>query len=234
MRKLFKTHFADIDKTRIQVDPGDILRLLGDQQEGIDTYITSLVEQYIAECLRVSFPTGSFVLADVVEAESSQAINIPGVIFDSGSIIHNMLRHSEYYTLFLVTAGPEPENLARSLLTKGNYLEGYIADLVASEIVDLAADQIEEQVRKLAGKHGMKTTNRYSPGYCSWDVEEQQKLFSLFPEGCCGISLSESSLMNPVKSVSGIIGIGAEVEYKDYTCEICSMKNCNFRRVKDQ
>ena len=234
MRKLFKTHFSDIDKTRIQVDPGELLRLLGDQQEGIDTHTTGLVEQYITECLRLSSPTGAFVLADVVEPESFHAINIPGVTFDSGSIIHNMLRHSEYYALFLVTAGPEPENLARSLLTDGNYLEGYIADLVASAIVDLAADQIEEQVRILANNRGMKITYRYSPGYCSWNVEEQQKLFSLFPKRCCGISLSESSLMNPVKSVSGIIGIGAEVEYRDYTCEICPMKNCQFRKSKDQ
>ena len=234
MRKFFKPHFADIDKTRIRVDPGELLRLLGVQQEGSDTHTTGLVEQYIAECLRVSSPTGAFVLADVVESESSHAINIPGVTFESGSIIHNMLRHSEYFALFLVTAGPEPENLARSLLTKGNYLEGYIADLVASAIVDLAAGQIEEQVRNLANKRGLKITNRYSPGYCSWKVEEQQKLFSLFPEGSCGISLSESSLMNPVKSVSGIIGIGAEVEYKDYTCAICPMKNCQFRKAKDQ
>jgi len=134
----------------------------------------------------------------------------------------------------MVTAGPEPETLARSLITEGNYLEGYIVDLVASAFVDSAADQLQEQLRNQALSEGNQITNRYSPGYCGWNVEEQQKLFSLFPEGCCGISLSDSSLMNPVKSVSGIIGIGAEVRYRDYTCELCSMKDCHFRRVRDQ
>lgn len=229
MQKPLQTLYPDIDKTRILVKPGDILKLLGNQQGAIDVHTASLVDQYIAECFRVSSPTGAFVLADAVEAESSHEIIIPGITFHSGRIIHNMLRHSKTYALFLVTAGPEPENLVRTLLEKENYLEGYIVDLVASAIVESTADHIEEQVRELANARGLKITRRYSPGYCSWNVEEQQKLFSLFPKACCGISLSESSLMNPVKSASGIIGIGAEVEYRDYTCEICPMINCQFR-----
>ena len=100
--------------------------------------------------------------------------------------------------------------------------------------MDLAADQVEEQVRQLMKVHSLQITNRYSPGYCTWNVEEQHKLFSLFPEGCCGISLSSSSLMDPIKSISGIIGIGAGVEYQDYTCEICPMRDCQFRRTRAQ
>jgi len=55
---------------------------------------------------------------------------------------------------------------------------------------------------------GKKITNRYSPGYCGWDVTEQHKLFQLMPENYCGIKLTPSALMDPVKSISGIIGIG--------------------------
>jgi len=141
-----------------------------------------------------------------------------------------MLQHSEKYALFIVTAGPGPENMVRLLMEKGNYLEGYIADLVASAIVEGTADQIEEHIRSKAERLGLKITNRYSPGYCSWDVKEQQKIFSLFPQGCCGVRLSESSLMYPVKSVSGLIGAGAKVKYSNYTCGFCTMKNCHFRK----
>jgi hypothetical protein len=234
MQSLLKTQDAYIDKTRTRIDPAEMLRLLGEQQGMIDTHTSTLLEQYTSECLRVSSPAGAFVLVEALECSSPEKISIQGISFDSGKIIHNMLRHSAYYALFLITAGPGPENLARSLLSEGNYLEGYIADLVASALVDSVADQVEEQVRKLADLQGMKISNRYSPGYCSWNVEEQQKLFSLFPKGCCGISLSGSSLMSPVKSLSGIIGIGTDVEYRDYTCEICPMLNCQFRKVRSQ
>jgi len=226
--------YPNIDKTRIQLDPEAMLKLLGEQEGMIDDHTTGLVEKYITECLRISSPKGAFVVAEVLKSSSKEEIAIPGLVFDSGKIIHNMLRHSEKYALFVVTAGPEPEELARSLIAEGNYLEGYIVDLLASALVDSAADQIQEQVRNMAKGSSLRITNRYSPGYCSWNVEEQQKLFSLFPEGSCGISLSESSLMKPVKSISGIIGIGSEVKFQDYTCEICSMINCQFRKVGNQ
>ena len=223
----------DINKSNIQIEPEGIFKLLGDRQSPMDAHTMGLVKQYIPVCLEISSPAGAIAWVQAIESESIHKITIPGTTFHSGKIIGKMLHHSESYALFLVTAGPEPEKLARKLLAEGNYLEGYIVDLVASYIVESAADYLEEQVRVLAKKQGMLISNRYSPGYCSWNVEEQQKLFRLFPADCCGISLSESSLMNPVKSASGIIGIGSNVEYRDYTCEICSMLNCQFRKTRD-
>lgn len=234
MRALFPFHYINIEKSRIQVIPIEILKLLGEQQGNMDTHTHDLVEEYIAECIRLSSPQGAFVRTEALESISTEDIHVPKMTFNTGNIIPKMLQHSQSYAFFLVTAGPEPEGLARSLMSKGSYLEGYIVDLVASALVDSLADQLQEHVRALALSEGMQITNRYSPGYCSWNVKEQQKLFKLFPEGCCGISLSESCLMNPVKSISGIIGLGAKVRYRDYTCELCSMKDCHFRRVRDQ
>ncbi len=228
------TCHVEIDKSRICIDPKEIAKLLGDQAELIDEHTGRLIEQYIARTLDLSSPSGAYVLADALESKSTRVIKASGITFNSGKIIHRMLKHSKSYAFFLVTGGPEPEKLARALISEGNYLEGYLVDLVASALVDLAADHLQEQLRNRVQSEGNQITNRYSPGYCGWDVEEQQKLFSLFPGGCCGISLSASSLMNPVKSISGIIGIGADVRYRDYTCELCSMKDCHFRRVRDQ
>ena len=36
--------------------------------------------------------------------------------------------------------------------------------------------------------------------------------------------------MDPVKSVSGFIGIGEHVKYNPYTCRLCDMKDCIYRR----
>jgi hypothetical protein len=227
--------FPDIERSKIRVNPDDIIRLLGGRQEGsVDSHSAALVDQYIEKCSKIMTPLAGYVVAKSVEPESPEEISISGIRFHSGRIIHNMLKLSESYAFFLVTAGPETEALARALLGSGAFLEGYITDLVASAIVESMADQVHEEIRKLAGTRDMQVTNRYSPGYCSWDVAEQQKLFRLFPDDCCGISLSESSLMSPVKSASGIIGMGSNVKFNEYACEICSMKNCLFRRVKDQ
>lgn len=223
----------NIDKSGIRIKPGDIFKLLGDQKTPVDDHTSDMVNHYITKSLEQSSPAGAFVLADAVETKSVQEIALPGLTFRSGNIIRKMLRNAEHYALFLVTAGPEPENLAKRLMEKGDYLEAYITDLVASSLVESVADLVQEQVRSLASSRGMFITNRYSPGYCSWNVAEQQKLFTLFPEGTCGISLSASSLMDPVKSASGIIGMGRNVKFNDYTCEICPMNNCMFRKLKN-
>ena len=108
-------------------------------------------------------------------------------------------------------------------------MKTFIVDTIGSEIAEKAADSLEIELQKIVQQNDWKITNRYSPGYCDWQVSEQQKLFSLLPEHFCGISLTESSLMIPIKSVSGIIGLGPDVKREEYQCSICDMKDC-FRR----
>ena len=106
---------------------------------------------------------------------------------------------------------------------------GYVFDILGSMIVETATDQLQNEIRKIANDMDMAITNRYSPGYCKWSVADQHKLFSFFPPNCCGISLTDSALMYPIKSVSGIIGLGKEVKFREYTCDLCSQVDCFHR-----
>jgi hypothetical protein len=222
----------DIQESEVLVERDEILRLLGEQEGAADPHSKITVERCIQECRAVMKPEAAYVFVTAETPPSLEQIVAGELLFQSGKIVHRMLKQSESYAAFIVTVGPGPEQLARELLGKGEYLEGYIVDLVASALVDSVADVLHEEIRKKAGSRDLKVTNRYSPGYCSWDVAEQQKLFSLFPPKCCGITLSESSLMDPVKSISGLIGIGTQVKFNDYTCEICPMKDCAFRPAR--
>ncbi len=219
-----------IDRELVSVDPAEISRLLGDSGQELNHHTLELVLQFIRECKKIMTPQGGYARVEAITSDSNEEIEIEGIRFQTGRIIQRMLREAEEYAFFAVTAGPAPETLARELMSKGHYLEGYIVDLIASGIADSIADQVHNYIRDMAHERDLKITNRYSPGYCSWDVAEQQKLFSLLPQNCCGITLTESSLMMPIKSVSGIIGLGTSVQYQEYTCQICAMKNCLFRQ----
>ncbi|MGB5263413.1 MAG: vitamin B12 dependent-methionine synthase activation domain-containing protein, partial [Lutimonas sp.] len=89
-----------------------------------------------------------------------------------------------------------------------------------------------EKLKNSTSLNNLAITNRYSPGYCDWKVVDQQKLFSFFPENFCGVSLSETSLMRPIKSVSGIVGIGKNVNYLSYICDKCKNLGCVYRAKK--
>jgi hypothetical protein len=111
-------------------------------------------------------------------------------------------------------------------------LKGYIVDVLGTIAVESAMIKIHIQLKKEMDADGLNITNRYSPGYCDWNVSEQSKLFSFFPHDFCGVRLDVKSRMIPVKSVCGIIGIGKNVEYDPYSCGLCQRNNCMYRTHK--
>ena len=152
--------------------------------------------------------------------------------FDMGKIILRQLRGSEAYALFICTSGTEYEAYLQQLKDNGDMVRVFIADALGSVIAEHCADQMEICLQESIDKLGWRHTNRFSPGYCGWHVSQQQLLFPLFGGQACGVCLTESSLMVPIKSVSGIIGLGEKVRKLDYTCGLCDFKQCYKRKLK--
>ena len=61
---------------------------------------------------------------------------------------------------------------------------------------------------------------------------EQRKLFTLLPPAPCGITLTDSCLMLPIKSISGVMAVGSCVEKRPYGCAICGRKDCYKNRLR--
>ena len=145
-------------------------------------------------------------------------------------IIHAMVRASEQIAFFICTIGPEVPAKIKELSAGGLQLEAYSLDLIASEAVDMAMDVVQEALDEELKVHGLHLTNRYSPGYCDWNISEQQKLFRILPGEFTKISLADTSVMHPIKTISGIIGIGKNVRFNPYTCEVCRRKDCGYSK----
>ena len=220
-----------ISKDQIHVDLKVISSLLGTETGALESHTEELIGICLADCMRIMEPQAAFVRIPALVDTSDDLIAMEGVSFQTGKTIKRMLSGAEAYAVLIVSIGQGPESRARELLNRGEFLEAYITDLLASALVDSAADLVQEHIRRMAAGQGWLISNRYSPGYCSWNVSEQQKLFSLFPENTCHITLTESSLMDPIKSISALIGMGPSVRFQKYTCEICSMKDCAFRKM---
>lgn len=152
--------------------------------------------------------------------------------FEIGRIIERQLRGSEAYALFICTAGLRFEEYQQQLMREGDMVKVFIADALGSVIAEHCADRMEDALQESIDKLGWHHTNRFSPGYCGWHVSQQQLLFPLFEGNTCGVRLTDSSLMMPIKSVSGIIGLGADVRHLDYTCGLCDFQQCYKRKLK--
>ena len=152
--------------------------------------------------------------------------------FEMGNIILRQLRGSEAFALFICTSGLEFETYQHRLKEQGDMVRVFIADALGSVIAEKCADQMEKALQESIDKLGWKHTNRFSPGYCGWHVSQQQLLFPVFQGHTCGVKLTDSSLMVPIKSVSGIIGLGEKVRKLEYTCGLCDFKQCYKRKKK--
>ena len=146
--------------------------------------------------------------------------------FEMGQIILRQLRGSEAYALFICTAGTAFEAYQQRLKEEDDMVRIFIADALGSVIAEKCADRMEEALQESIDKLGWKHTNRFSPGYCGWHVSGQQQLFPLFHGHTCGVQLTDSSLMVPIKSVSGIIGVGKNVRKNEYSCGLCDYEKC--------
>ena len=152
--------------------------------------------------------------------------------FAIGKIIERQLTGAEAYAFFICTAGTEYEEYQKRLKEEGDMVRVFIADALGSVIAEKTADCMEKALQESIDKLGWHHTNRFSPGYCGWHVSQQQLLFPLFKGETCGVCLTESSLMLPIKSVSGIIGLGKNVKHLDYTCNLCDFKQCYKRKQR--
>ncbi|MFW5781510.1 MAG: vitamin B12 dependent-methionine synthase activation domain-containing protein [Bacteroidota bacterium] len=151
--------------------------------------------------------------------------------FQPEKIILKQIQKSSSLAFFICTAGYSISNYSKDCMNNGNPLRGYIADMTGSMIVEKCMDKGEEILLEMLYKNNLKITNRFSPGYCGWNTIEQHKLFDLFPPEFCGVTLTSSALMQPIKSISGIIGIGENVKKKGYTCSFCKDIECFYRKT---
>lgn len=156
-------------------------------------------------------------------------VEIDGVLFKTGKIISGQIKKMEGAAIFTASLGPRFDIWSKQFFDQGDPISAFIADLLGSEMAESLADWIEERIAEKAALENLGHSNRYSPGYCGWDVFEQHKLFGLLPKNVCGIALTESALMQPIKSVSGIIALGEQIVKKEYQCHICDADFCYKR-----
>jgi len=195
--------------------------------------VTILINEITEELLPLGGIKAEYIIFPEISLNREEkSLQIEGVTFNIKPIIYRQIKDAEEAALFICTAGPVIGEMSRNSMKGGDLLKGYVYDVIGSEVVEAAADLMQEELRKSMAVPGKGITNRFSPGYCGWDVAEQHQLFSFFKDNFCGITLTESALMNPVKSVSGVIGVGRNARYTPYQCKLCDDKNCIYRNRK--
>lgn len=73
---------------------------------------------------------------------------------------------------------------------------------------------------------------RFSPGYGDFDIRHQGMILRMLnADKSIGLTMTDSFMLTPVKSVTAVIGISRKKETCPLAgCEICDKKDCIYRR----
>jgi len=176
---------------------------------------------------------GGYVILDVANIDASTGIITcaDGRLIAAQRKVCAYMKGADKIAVFISTAGENFTTLTKKYNNEGEYLKGFITDSFGSVIAERSIDFINSFLEADMNRQALLITNRYSPGYCNWPLFGQKQLFELLPPNQCRISLTDSMLMQPIKSVSGIIGIGKNVKKSPYACDVCADKNCIYRKI---
>jgi hypothetical protein len=209
----------------------NIIRSMGYANSAIPDGYGNLLDDLFLQVKNIIAPQcGFIVLPEKSVTAKPKQIILNDKVFETNRIIAAPLKKMEKIVIFVATIGDEFDRWSKNTFDNGDLLEGYLIDLLGSEIAESAADWIEAKINQYAKNEELACSNRYSPGYCGWNVAEQRQLFDFLPANFCNISLTDSALMTPHKSVSGIIGIGKNMVRQNYPCAVCKVEHCYKNR----
>ena len=150
-------------------------------------------------------------------------------------VVGRVYRRAEGLALFVATLGEPLGARIRRLFEEDALAEGWMLDAVASVGADLLADLLAERFGRtlLARGHAGTRVLPYSPGYCGWPTLGQRALFAALRPEEIGVTLNDSCLMSPLKSVSGVLVAGPGEAHRfrpDFPfCDDCQTRECGRR-----
>jgi hypothetical protein len=228
---MVKHFFYSFDQ--LQICLKDIEELMGFEPGESPEPFPELIETGLKEAPSLCSIQGGFKIFEKIRIDiKSRTILVEDQCLSPGEIVVTQLKNATSGALFACTAGTGITDYAKQMTLEGDSFLSYVMDVIGSVTVDKAAEKIQEEIFTFAVASNKGVTDPFSPGYCNWSVAEQQKLFSLLPPRFCGIILSDSSLMHPIKSVSGITGIGLSCARKGYQCNWCDDHECIYGKIR--
>jgi cobalamin-dependent methionine synthase I len=221
-----------IISNQIDIDQQEVLNHIGYGMEyKPSARITSLVNDYIENYHDLIASSYAYKIRDIESIEDNR-VHIGDSITLESKVIARLLKRCKKVAVFALTIGNYLEEMVAYLAENGLVLQATVLDAIGSGAAEKLAVYVEDRIRQMAHAEGFVASWRFSPGYCDWEVHQQKMVFQALNGDTAGIRLTESLLMIPRKSISGIIGIGpADNGIEDYNpCCTCKKKECPGRR----
>lgn len=208
------------------MDKTEILRYLGANHS--NPQLDEMIHRAQEEILRASSPRsvyGHFELS--VE---NDGVTLGGTFLSSKTLAAHLKGCQEAF-LVAFTLGPGVDALIRRFeLTEMALVP--VLQACAAVYTEEQADKAQEDLEDYGKQKGLYLRPRYSPGYGDFPLSAQRFLFdALQVSKKIGITLTDTYLMLPMKSITGVVGLSPDPSLCHVgKCMSCSAENCPFRK----
>jgi len=168
-------------------------------------------------------PRAAFLVSYVEEREDS-AVVIGSVRFRSKVLVRNLKGIGRVFP-YVVTMGSALDRIVQGT---EDVLERYLLDEIGNIALNATRNRLQDH---LCRKFALDKISFMAPGSLEdWPIAEQRGLFSLFGdvESAVGVTLTDSLMMVPRKSVSGLY-FPSEVSF--FNCQLCPRERCQGRKA---
>lgn len=182
------------------------------------------IEALLSEALSLAEAKAAFAVA-YIEEKGTDEVVIEGRRFRSRVLRKNLDTVGRVFPA-VVTIGSRLEQKADQ---SNDLLDKYYLDMIGNLILAEARSYVSCQ---LCRRFAIDTLSWMSPGSLEdWPLKEQEPLFALLNgvEAAVGVRLTESLLMLPRKSVSGIF-FPSETTF--FSCRLCPRPRCDGRKAR--
>ena len=160
-----------------------------------------------------------------IQSKNHDSVNLGGITFAS-RILRVNLDKAERVFPYIATCGKELDEIE---IPSRDFMRRFWVDTIKSMALTAGSEYLNEYLKK---KYALGEISRMSPGASRpdlWPIEQQKELFSIFGnrEELIGVKLTDSFLMIPNKSVSGIY-FPREISFE--SCRLCPRDVCPGRR----
>ena len=189
---------------------------------GNDHYVAAL-QRLVEQAVSVGRPKAMYRVG-FIEERAEDTVLIDGVLFAS-RVLRVNLEHAHRVFLYSATCGTELAAWARGL---DDLLDRYWAEAIQESALRAAGRALH---RHMVESFHLGKTATMAPGSLGdWPLSQQRPLFACLGDvqGAIGVELTDSLLMVPAKSVSGI---RFPTEESFESCQLCPRENCPGRRA---
>lgn len=205
----------------------EILRYAGMKTETPE--VSSLLDAVLTEAAPVI--TGQVCWQEFPITRERDTLDLGFACTDSLSLLRN-LAECDRIVVFAATLGLAFDRLI-ARYSRISPAKALLLQALGAERIEGLCDIFCDQIHREAEARGLRTAPRFSPGYGDFPLEMQTDIFRVLD--CprqIGLTLNESLLMSPSKSVTAIIGLGpCPIRHPRTGCQNCGKTDCLYRRT---